>query len=206
MPFVVARDKPFSVAIVQRCLIDITQTDQSFLLCGTSCVSKVAKSDTLTIKVYVYDILWKVTPWHVDEGTGYGFNSVATLALEGSRWSAQLPGCFTPGKELIRLVHETGWASGPVCTCTENCALTGILISDRPAHSESLYPELYCGRHYVCSVLGTSVWELYSVLSNKKIWEAGDLSIFLKHYLSHLCLTLDRLSRNGSYQLPTYAA
>ena len=71
----------------------------------------------------------------------YGSNPVATSALERGRWSAQRPGRFTSGKDLIGLVQENGWASGPICTCTENCAPTGILISDRPAHSESLNRE-----------------------------------------------------------------
>jgi len=97
----------------------------------------------------------------------YGSNPVATSALEGGRWSAQRPGRFSPGKDLILLVQETGRASGPVCTCAENCVPTGILISDRPARSESLYRESYSGRHYVCTVVGIILWKLSSVLINK---------------------------------------
>jgi hypothetical protein len=87
--------------------------------------------------------------------------------LEGGRWSAQRPGRFTPGKDLIGLVQETGWASVSVCTCIENCASTGIQNPDRPAQSESLYRERCSGRHYVCSVVGTILWKLSSVLRNE---------------------------------------
>jgi hypothetical protein len=46
---------------------------------------------------------------------------------------------FTPGKDLISLIHEAGWVPGPVWTGSENLAPTGIRSPDRPAHSQSLY-------------------------------------------------------------------
>ena len=39
---------------------------------------------------------------------------------------------FTPGKDPVPIVHEAGWAPGPVWTGAENLALTGIRSPDRP--------------------------------------------------------------------------
>jgi len=36
------------------------------------------------------------------------------------------PGGFTPGKDLIPIVQETGWVSGAVWMGAENLASTGI--------------------------------------------------------------------------------
>jgi hypothetical protein len=46
---------------------------------------------------------------------------------------------FTPGKDLVPIVQEAGWAPGPVRTGAENLAPTGIRSPDRPACSQSLY-------------------------------------------------------------------
>jgi len=46
---------------------------------------------------------------------------------------------FTPGKDPVPIVQETGWAPGPVWTGAENLAPTGIRSPDRPARSQSLY-------------------------------------------------------------------
>ena len=46
---------------------------------------------------------------------------------------------FTPGKDLVPIVQEAGWAPGPVWTGAENLAPTGIRSPDRPARSQSLY-------------------------------------------------------------------
>jgi hypothetical protein len=46
---------------------------------------------------------------------------------------------FTPGKDPVPIVQETGWAPGPVWTGAENLAPTGIQSPDRPARSQSLY-------------------------------------------------------------------
>ena len=40
---------------------------------------------------------------------------------------------FTPGKDPVNIVQETGWAPGPVCTGAENLAPTGMRSPDRPA-------------------------------------------------------------------------
>jgi hypothetical protein len=45
----------------------------------------------------------------------------------------------TPGKELVPIVQEAGWAPESVWTGAENLAPTGIRFPDRPARSQSLY-------------------------------------------------------------------
>ena len=63
-----------------------------------------------------------------------------TTALEGGEGSASRPGpLFTPGKDLVHIVQEAGWAPGPVWTGAENLAPTGIRSPNRPASSQSLY-------------------------------------------------------------------
>jgi len=52
---------------------------------------------------------------------------------------------FTPGKDLVPIVQETGWAPGPVWTGVENIAPKGIRSSDCPARSQSLYQVSYPG-------------------------------------------------------------
>jgi hypothetical protein len=51
---------------------------------------------------------------------------IRNTAVEGGGWSSSRPGRFTPGKDPVRIVQVTGWASGPVCTGKENLAPTGI--------------------------------------------------------------------------------
>jgi hypothetical protein len=46
---------------------------------------------------------------------------------------------FIPGKDSVPIVQEAGWAPGPVWTCAENLASTGIRSPDRPAPSQLLY-------------------------------------------------------------------
>ena len=61
------------------------------------------------------------------------------LGARWGGWSTSRPGRFTPGKDPVSIVQETGWAPGPVWTGVENLAPTGIRSPDHPAHSESLY-------------------------------------------------------------------
>jgi hypothetical protein len=50
--------------------------------------------------------------------------------------SAPRPGRFTPGKDLVPIVQESGWAPEPVWTCEQNLAPTpGFDPPDRPARS-----------------------------------------------------------------------
>jgi len=52
---------------------------------------------------------------------------------------------FTPGRDLVPIVQEVGWAPGPVWRGAENLAPTRIRSPDRPAHSQSLYQLSYRG-------------------------------------------------------------
>jgi hypothetical protein len=61
-----------------------------------------------------------------------------TTALEGGESPAARPGRFTPGKDPVPIVQETGWAPGPVWTGAENLVPTGIRSPDRPAGGHSL--------------------------------------------------------------------
>ena len=55
---------------------------------------------------------------------------------------------FISGKGPVPIVEEAGWAPGPVWTCAENLAPTGIRSPDRPARSQSLY-RLQYPAHYM---------------------------------------------------------
>jgi len=49
-----------------------------------------------------------------------------TTALEGGEGSASRPGrSYTPGKDLVPIVQEGGWAPGPVWTGAVNLAPPG---------------------------------------------------------------------------------
>jgi len=60
---------------------------------------------------------------------------------------------FTPGKGPVPIVQEAGWAPGPVQTCVENLASTGIRSPDRPACSQSLYRLSYPIRNFMNNFL-----------------------------------------------------
>ena len=47
---------------------------------------------------------------------------------------------FTPGKDLVPIVQEAGWAPGPVWTGAENLASTGIRSPNLPARSSVAIP------------------------------------------------------------------
>ena len=50
-----------------------------------------------------------------------------TEALEDGEWSAARPGrTLPPGKDPVPILHEAGWAPGPVWTGAENLVPTGI--------------------------------------------------------------------------------
>ena len=61
-----------------------------------------------------------------------------TTALEGGKVTPRP--FFTPGKDLIPIVQEAGWAPEPVWTVAEKILPpTGIRSPDRPARSQLLY-------------------------------------------------------------------
>ena len=50
-----------------------------------------------------------------------------TVALEGGEWSAAHPGhTLPPGKDLVPILQEAGWAPKPVWMGAENLIPTGI--------------------------------------------------------------------------------
>jgi len=55
------------------------------------------------------------------------------------RGQRHAPAALCPGKDPVLIVHEAGWAPGPIWTGAENLAPTGIRSPDRPARRQSLY-------------------------------------------------------------------
>ena len=66
----------------------------------------------------------------------------------GVRGQRHAPAALNPWKDPVPIVHEAGWAPGPVWTGAENLAATVIRSPDRPARSQSLYRLSY--RDPVC--------------------------------------------------------
>jgi hypothetical protein len=66
-----------------------------------------------------------------------------TSTLNGDRWSKPRPDRFTPGKDPVPIVEETGCDPGPVWTGAGNLASTGIRSRDSRARNESLYRLIY---------------------------------------------------------------
>jgi hypothetical protein len=77
-----------------------------------------------------------------------GSRCIVLLFLQPRRYMGvggqrQAPVALAPGKTQYTLYRGL---DGPVWTCAENLAHTGILSPDRPARSESLYRLCYPGR------------------------------------------------------------
>jgi hypothetical protein len=64
---------------------------------------------------------------------------------------------FTPGKDLVPIVQEAGWAPGPVWTSAENFDPTEIRSPDRPAHSQSLYRLHYSAQLFALAKVNSQV-------------------------------------------------
>jgi hypothetical protein len=64
------------------------------------------------------------------------------MGVGGQRYG---PAAFTPKKQPIPILQETGWASGPVWIGAEILIPTWIGSQDLPARSESLYRLGYPG-------------------------------------------------------------
>jgi hypothetical protein len=76
------------------------------------------------------------------QGGGRGRGITLLFIDLGARrggWLVPHPGRYTPGKNLVPIVQEAGWAPWPVWIGAENLALTGIRSPGRPARSQSLY-------------------------------------------------------------------
>ena len=70
----------------------------------------------------------------------------------GVRGQRHAPASPYPKRVPVPIVQEAGWASGPVWTCAENLAPTGIRSPDRPARRKSLYRLRYPAHIEVCWV------------------------------------------------------
>jgi hypothetical protein len=70
---------------------------------------------------------------------------------------------FTPQKDPVPIVQETGWAPGPVWTGAENLTTTGIRSLGRPARSHSLYRIRYAPHTYFSKKLQRGAQWLVSI-------------------------------------------
>jgi len=73
-----------------------------------------------------------------------GSRGIAVLFHDhGTRrgWGVSIPPqpLFTPGKDLVPIIQEAGWAPGLVWTGAENLIPTWIRSLDRPARSQLIY-------------------------------------------------------------------
>jgi hypothetical protein len=108
---------------------------------------------------------------------------------------------FTPGKKPVPIVHEAGWAPGPVWTGAENLAHVGIRSPDLTTRSQSLYRQSYrahtlhvehsvqsetatevCEKSKVCNMFQNSK-KTYAISCLRKTslhWGVGQCSEFTK--------------------------
>ena len=77
----------------------------------------------------------------------YSFTLSKTSTLDAGGVSPTHPADSTSGKDALPILQEAGWASGPVWTAGKSRPHRDS-ISDRPAHSQSLYQLSY--RPTVC--------------------------------------------------------
>ena len=109
----------------------------------------------------------------------YSSTLFLTSSLDEVGWSTLHPGRFTPGKDLVPIVLEAGWAPGQVWRGAENLAPTGIPSPDRPAHSSVAIPtELPRSLHAVsakvvlhCSLLLSSLFTFIEQERKPKLLE-----------------------------------
>ena len=74
-----------------------------------------------------------------------------TAALEGGEWSATRPGrTLPPRKDPVPILQQVGWAPGPVWTGGKSRPHRNS-ISDRRAHSQSLYRLSYPAHFISCT-------------------------------------------------------
>ena len=104
------------------------------------------------LKCTLVQALWLCTGCMAHRGS----RGIALLFLDhGTRrgWGVSLTPrlLIIPGKDLVPIVQEAGWAPGPVWTGAENLASTGIRSPDHPAHSQSLYRPSYPA--YKCVII-----------------------------------------------------
>ena len=68
----------------------------------------------------------------------------STSALEGVVWSIPRPCRLYPREgNLVIVVQEPGWASGPIWRSPENLVASGVPTPNRPASSQALFRPRY---------------------------------------------------------------
>ena len=91
------------------------------------------------VKLSIVNVSPYYRPWRpLRESTGIAllfFVNVGTL--DGGGGQRHAPVAFTPGKDLVPIVQEAGWALEQVWIGAENLAPIGIRSPDLPARSES---------------------------------------------------------------------
>ena len=98
---------------------------------------------------------------------------------------------FTPGKDPVPIVQETGWAPGPVWTGAENLAYSGIRSPDRPARRQSLYRVRYPAHTYLGGYRSSNkrkMWLVYCVaLQYSDSFEAVRITLKFREAEENLC-------------------
>ena len=119
----------------------------------------------------------------------------------------------TPGKDLVPIVQEGGWAPGPVWTGAENLAPNRIQSPNRPVCSQSLYWLNYPAYNYynaACKYSCTVKKHLAKILISTvsfKLLNVCSLSFFQITYYVILSpywhvYVLGRLWRHSNCRLP----
>jgi hypothetical protein len=102
-----------------------------------------------------FTLLQASWPWRGGRGIAL---PILNLSTRRGWVISTTPPLLNPGKDMVPIVKEAGWAPGPVWTCAKNFAPTGIQSPDRPARSQLLhqlsYPALsvYCRRYLIRTV------------------------------------------------------
>jgi hypothetical protein len=118
------------------------------------------------------------------------------LGPRHTRWGGgqpHSPAAFTPGKDPVPIVQETGWAPGPVWTGGKSRPHRDS-IPDRPARSQSLYrlsyPESQSTQRKTCP---TATCPILTSMDRPGIAPAS--SVFMERTIRNLFCTSQRTNR-----------
>jgi len=103
---------------------------------------------------------------------------------------------FTPGKDLLPILQEAGWAPGPVWT-GRNSRPHRDSIPERPARSQSLYRLSYLSHNFIFYILYFNV--VKAIIANKTVirfyllfstivlyWHAWGRSKYRPKHVAHM--------------------
>ena len=112
---------------------------------------------------------------------------------------------FTPGKGLVPIVQETGWARGSIWTGAKNLAPTGIQTPDRPARSQSLYRLRYPTHLTTYDIQFRNIGLITDMVTwwlSPKIWRNGNelTSLSIPHPIFHAGHLGSSLSSTTKFQ------